>query len=172
MIRKALPEEFQEVRLFYHAVIDGLEGREHHPKWQKDVYPSPEDLMTEIEEGNLYLYLCDGQIAGSMVLNKKHSREYDDVSWPEKLQSGEFFVIHMLGIRSDFEGRGLAREMVRFAIHLAKESGLKAVRLDVIEGNLPAERLYESMGFKHIDTISIFYEVVGSMNFSIYEYRL
>jgi ribosomal protein S18 acetylase RimI-like enzyme len=41
---------------------------------------------------------------------------------------------------------GLAREMVQYAIDLAKRNGKRAIRLDVLRGNLPAEKMYTSLG--------------------------
>ncbi len=76
-------------------------------------------------------------------------------------------VIHMLGVHSDFAGKGLARKMVRFAVEEAKSRGMKAIRLDVLEGNLPAERLYVSEGFVYVDTLQLFYEDTGRTNFNL-----
>ena len=81
-------------------------------------------------------------------------------------------VIHMLGVHGDFAGRGLAKEMVRFALELAKAAGMKAVRLDVLKGNVPAEKLYEGEGFKLVDTAKLFYEDTGRVDFKMYEYEI
>ena len=84
----------------------------------------------------------------------------------------EFMVIHMLGVHNDFAGRGVAKEMVRFAIETAKAAGMKAIRLDVLEGNVPAERLYASLGFIYVDTIKLFYEDTGRVDFKLFELDL
>ncbi len=76
----------------------------------------------------------------------------------------------MLGVHGDFAGRGLAKEMMRFALELAKTAGMKAVRLDVLRGNVPAEKLYEGEGFTYVDTIKLFYEDTGRVDFKMYEY--
>ena len=75
----------------------------------------------------------------------------------------------MLGVHSDFAGQGLAKEMVRFAIGTAKTAGMKAIRLDVLKGNVPAERLYEDLGFIYVDTLKLFYEDTGRVDFELYE---
>ena len=169
-IRKALPEEYDKVRYFYYSLIDALEGTRYHPKWQKDVYPAPEELRAVVEAGELYYGVADGRIAAAMAVNGKCNDEYRDVRWPTELAQGEFMVIHMLGVHGDFAGRGLAKEMVRYAIGLAKAAGMKAVRLDVLKGNLPAEKLYEREGFAYVDTVKLFYEDTGRVDFKMYEY--
>ena len=44
-------------------------------------------------------------------------------------------------------GRGLARRLLAHAEVLARQSGMRALRLDVCVGNVPAIRLYEQCGF-------------------------
>jgi ribosomal protein S18 acetylase RimI-like enzyme len=59
--------------------------------------------------------------------------------------------------------------MVRFAIETARAAGMKAIRLDVLKGNVPAERLYPAMGFTYVDTIKLFYEDTGRVDFELFE---
>ena len=54
-ITKVLPEEYQEVRSFYHTVIDSFQDAAFHPMWKKDIYPSPEELRDAIAEGSLFI---------------------------------------------------------------------------------------------------------------------
>ena len=46
------------------------------------------------------------------------------------------------------------------------------MRLDVLEGNVPAERLYEGFGFRYLATMPMFYEDTGWTNYELYEYPL
>lgn len=172
MISKAFPEEYDSVRLFYHSLIDAMEGTTYHPKWQKDIYPAPESLRLAVEAGELYIGWVDGRMAAAMVLNQKCNPEYEEAAWPTPLNRAEFMVIHMLGVHRDFERQGLAKEMVRFAISTAKNRGMKAIRLDVLKGNVPAERLYPALGFNLVDTIQLIYDDTGRADFKLYELML
>ena len=58
----------------------------------------------------------------------------------------------------------------RMAIAMAREKGIKTVRLDVLEGNLPAEKAYGKVGFQYVDTVRMFYEDTGWTNYKLYEY--
>ena len=171
-ITKAEVEEYTEVRLFYHSLIDAIQGAEYHPMWQKDIYPDPDDLCSAIEEGTLYIGRCGERIAGAMVVNQKYNDEYEQASWPSALKAGEFLVIHMLGVHRDFTGRGFAKQLVQYAVDLASAAGKKAVRLDVLKGNVPAIRLYESYGFVYVETMTMFYEDTGWMEFALYEMKM
>ena len=44
--------------------------------------------------------------------------------------------------------------------------------LDVLEGNLPAKKLYESVGFQYIERMELFYEDTGLAGFWLYELEL
>lgn len=63
-------------------------------------------------------------------------------------------------------------EMVQYAIDLAKRNGKHAIRLDVLHGNLPAEKLYTSLGFRYADALKLYYECTGWADFELYEYLL
>ena len=62
--------------------------------------------------------------------------------------------------------------MMEEAVKIAEDMGLKALRLDVLEGNLPAERLYEKVGFQCAGSLNIFYEDTGWADFNLYEYEI
>jgi ribosomal protein S18 acetylase RimI-like enzyme len=61
---------------------------------------------------------------------------------------------------------------VQFAIDYASANNCKVIRLDVLNGNRNAERLYRSMGFQYVHTLPMFYEDTGWTNFDLYEYLL
>ena len=62
--------------------------------------------------------------------------------------------------------------MVQFAIDAARENGQKVIRLDVLKGNVPAEKLYAERGFKYLHTLPMFYEDTGWTDYELYELRL
>ena len=62
--------------------------------------------------------------------------------------------------------------MVRFVIDKAGTDGMKAIRLDVLKGNLPAEKLYVGLGFTYLHTLKMFYEDTGWTDYELYEYKL
>lgn len=50
-------------------------------------------------------------------------------------------------IHQEFHNAGLGTAMIKLALDLAKKQGLRRIRLEVIEGNRAAVRLYEKAGF-------------------------
>jgi ribosomal protein S18 acetylase RimI-like enzyme len=52
----------------------------------------------------------------------------------------------------DYRGKGLARQLVNRTIEHAREHGAEICVLEVRDDNLPAYKLYESLGFIHYDS--------------------
>lgn len=171
-IRTARADEFEKVRGFYHKLIDMMEGSEFHPRWEKFVYPSDDFMRSSIERGELYIGLLGGEIAAAMALNGEGAEGYDEAPWNVSAADGEFSVIHALGVLPSYHGRGFARELVDAAKEIARDLGGKTLRLDVLDGNLPAVKLYESEGFRLVSRVKLFYEDTGLTDFLLYEYAL
>ena len=72
----------------------------------------------------------------------------------------------------DYTGRGYAKALVQEAIALARKNHKKAVLLDVLGGNLPAQRLYTGLGFQYVSTVNMYYADTGWTDFLLYEYPL
>lgn len=171
-IRKAIENEYEAVRAFYHSIIDNMKNAEYKPMWEKDIYPAPEFLLESIQKGEIYIGLHENEIAAVMVLNHQCNEGYKEYDWQIKVTDSEISVIHALGVHPKFKGQGFAKQMVLKAFDIARENSQKVIRLDVLEGNLPAEKLYPALGFKYMDTVKMYYEDTGWTNFKLYEYVL
>lgn len=171
-IRLARREEFEAVRAFYHAVTDALARAEFSPGWKKDIYPSPEDLRGALEAKQLYVGEIGERIVAAMTVNHECNEGYAKVSWPTEAAPEEVTLIHALGVHPAVSGQGLGKALVRFVMTLAQQGGQKALRLDVLAGNLPAERLYTGLGFRYVDSQQMFYEDTGWTQYDLYEYVL
>lgn len=171
-IRQAQEEEYQSVRAFYYALIDMMQSTEYKPGWEKGVYPSDEYLLESILNQTLYIGQVDGEIVAAMIVNHDCNEGYTNISWGVDASKEEITVIHALGVLPSCGGKGFAKIMVEKAISLAKTTGQKALRLDVLSGNLPAEKLYTGMGFQYRNTTTMYYEDTGWTNFLLYEYPL
>ena len=92
---------------------------------------------------------------------------YADAPW--QIDSDEVIVLHVLAVHPYYRGKGLARRLVENVIEQERKAGKKALRLDVIENNTTAEKLYQKLGFRYIQTKTPYYDVVGEMTFKLYE---
>ena len=169
-IRTADSSDYSNVIDFYYSLIDAMEDAEYKPGWEKDIYPTQEFLIRSIESNELYIGEMDGQIVSCMVVNHEYNDGYKDIQWSVEVKDSELFVIHALGVNSVFSGKGIAKQMVQQVIKIAHENNIKTIRLDVLEGNIPAEKAYTKMGFIYLDTIQMFYEDTGWTNYKLFEF--
>ena len=164
-IQRANSKQFQPVRAFYHAVIDGVGDSTDSVGWKKDIYPSPDFLKNSIGNGELYIAAEGETIVGAFVLNHQYNSEYRTVQWPTKAEDAEITVIHALGVHPAHTGKGIAKQMVQFAVDFARER----VGVPFAVGR---DKLYTGMGIQYLHTLPMFYEDTGWTEFQLYEYRL
>lgn len=167
-IRKAKKAELDGVMEFYHKLIDKMQELPFNHIWEKGVYPKRSFISDAIENEELYIMTDSSDMIASVILN--HNLDgYDDVKWNIDAEKDQILVIHAIAVSPEYLGKGYGKQMVRFAIETAKEMGLKAIRLDVLPGNIPAERAYVSEGFRYVDTKTMSYGNAGVRNYSLYE---
>ena len=171
-IRKAAKDDYPDVREFYYELTDSLASSQYSPGWERDIYPTQEWLIESIEKQKMYLGELNGKIVSCMVVNQEYNDGYKEIDWKVDAKDSELLVIHALGVAADYSGRGFAKQMVRYVIDMAKEQGIKAIRLDVLEGNLPAEKSYVKVGFEYVGTVPMFYEDTGWTNYKAFEYAV
>ena len=81
-------------------------------------------------------------------------------------------MLHTLGVAPAMQGRGVAKRVVAECLATAREKGAKCVRLDVLGGNEPAEKLYLAVGFYFVEAKTMYYEDTGWTEFRMFEYKL
>ena len=171
-IRAAGPEEEEAVVSFYGEMIDKMQACEYRPTWKLGVYPTGEGLRALVEKRQVFLGLEGQRIVAAMVLNHDCNESYADVHWETSAAEDEITVLHLLCVLPEFGGGGRGRQMLDFARNYAAAGAQKVIRLDVMEENLPAIRLYDAAGFRRLETRRMFYESTGWTNFVMYEYAL
>lgn len=167
IFRKAEKVDFYKIRSLYWNLIDQDQDDPSFPHWKKEIHPSDEMILDSIDKGDLYV-LADGEkIAACVIANDEKVEGYADAPW--QVDSDDIIVLHVLAVHPDHRGKGLARRLVENVIEQERKAGKKALRLDVIENNTTAERLYQKLGFRYIQTKTLYYDVVGEMTFKLYE---
>ena len=58
-------------------------------------------------------------------------------------------VLHTLAVDPDMNGRGIGSKVIEFCVDKAQAEGSRALRVDIVPGNLPARKLYEKNGFTY-----------------------
>ncbi|MDD7408969.1 MAG: GNAT family N-acetyltransferase [Anaerovoracaceae bacterium] len=174
-IRLATTDEMENVRDFYFRLISDMANMKYQPAWKKAVYPSDVLITDSIKNGELYVVPADDEehdYMGAMIMNREYNFDYSNVKWSIKAEKDEIEVIHLLGVPVVFQGQGIATFMVEESKKIAKEKGARAIRLDVLDTNLPAHQLYQKAGFAYVDSLNEPYEDGQPSKFLLYEYVL
>lgn len=168
-VRPLGPGEGDRAVAFYWDMIDAMPDTEDLPRWKKGIYPKESFLRASVEAGELHAAEENGEILGAMVCNGTGSSGCAGTLWPSGAPDDRCLVVHALGVHASRAREGIGKLLVQHAAGLAKERGLAAVRLDVLSGNDPAERLYRGQGFQYVRTVNMYYEDTGWHDFKLFE---
>jgi ribosomal protein S18 acetylase RimI-like enzyme len=149
-----------------------MRNSQYKPGWKMGIYPTEQLIKNAILEQTLLLQHMEDDLVGAMILNNDCEPEYENVKWQIDANKTEVMVIHLLGVSHIYQGKGIAKQMVSSVIDMCRKNSIKAIRLDVLKRNIPAAKLYTSIGFQYIDSVEIFYEDTGLMDFQLYELLL
>jgi len=117
-----------------------------------DVYPNREIFLNHITDNSLYLVVsADQEIMACIVLNEHKDPEYEEIKW--KYNEGKSAVIHRLMVHPNYEGKGIAKELVEYAERLAKENQSCSIRLDVFTQNHRAVKFYKNLGYEMVGKV-------------------
>jgi ribosomal protein S18 acetylase RimI-like enzyme len=103
-------------------------------------YLSP-DVNTHL---NGFVWVDNGRIVGNVTVSRNS-------------QGSKHWFISNVAVAKSHRRQGIARAFMETAVDFVKETRGHVVSLQVRQGNEPAVRLYESMGFRYISAISYLY---------------
>ncbi|HEY45900.1 MAG: hypothetical protein AMJ88_12010 [Anaerolineae bacterium SM23_ 63] len=89
-----------------------------------------------------YVWEEDGQMVGFTNTN----RQGDTDTW----------YISAVGVRPDYRRRGIAQKLVQATNELICEHGGTRTLLDMTDGNVPAYKLYEKLGYEHYSSSGMY----------------
>lgn len=152
-------EELDQAMVLY----DSGRNREFCP-WTED-YPTREDIQRDIGQGDLF---CFRDEAGRLIACIAKDR--DEVTAQLPFWSKEYepaAELSRLVVADGYEGRGIARDLIRAMMEELKRRGYAGVHYLVVEANVPAMRSYRVLNFTKVGEADEF----GS-HFLCYEHKL
>ena len=160
------------VRAKYIEVIEHTKDMNIHARWIYGQHPSDTLIQTYIDRKEMYL-LMDGQnVAGMTAIAMYQGEDYHEILWSQNLKDDEVASLHILTVVPEYQGKGVSKKMMEEIFSLAMEKGKKAIRLDTLASNIPAQHMYEKLGFKYCGQQTLFAENTGWTDFLYYELEL
>ena len=171
-IRKCREADVAATGAFYDDVVLWLDHHINYPKWMYKIYPSESWVKQMTEAGEQYICVDGKKIVGAFVLNADPQGNYRKGNWSLDLPDGAYMVLHALAISPELQERGLGVEVVRFCTEKAKADSYRAIRLDIVPGNIPAKKLYEKTGFRYVVDADLERGIPHIPTFSLFELNL
>lgn len=136
-------------------------------QWNDD-YPSIEVFENDIELNQLWVLKDDDKIIGSIVISSIIDEEYKTVDWLTPTDYNCY--IHRLAVHPEYQGQGLAQQLMTFAENYAKEHKFASIRLDTFSVNARNNRFYQKRGYQKLG--NIFFQKQSEHPFHCYELTL
>ncbi len=91
-----------------------------------------EFFLRRIKESHVFVAVEGGEVIGFVDVELR----------------GEEGVVEGIAVKEEYRGLGVGKRLLSAALAFLAYLGVKRIRLMTLEGNIPARRLYESLGFK------------------------
>jgi RimJ/RimL family protein N-acetyltransferase len=160
MIRIAKERDLSQVEEIYNELLDHEAATISYTNWHKGLYPTLACAKAAFEQNTLFVGEENGVLYGCVILNQIQPPEYANIHWNLPIDSESVMVIHTLCIRPSWAGKGKGKEFIRFCEDYARSKDWRVIRLDTYEGNIPACRLYSSIGYSYVGTTKFHFQNV------------
>jgi GNAT superfamily N-acetyltransferase len=133
-----------------------------------DGYPSEQIFAQDIEAGELWIAETgDGVLTGVAAFTSTPGHAYDAAGWD--VDEPAVFS-HRLAVDPDQRGSGVAVALMQQAEQVARERGVRTLRVDTGIENLPAQRLIERLSYQFVGEIPLAFR--PGLRVRCYEKRL
>ena len=149
MIRLAKKQEIGEILTLTNACAQAMIAQGIY-QWNQH-YPSRTAFQQDVSRGELYVLEKQDKIVGIVVISTLMDLEYEPIAW--LTPNGNNVYIHRLGVHPQYQGQGLARQLMDFAESQARKAQMDSVRLDTFSQNKRNQKFYVNRGYKQLGNI-------------------
>ncbi|WP_246553035.1 GNAT family N-acetyltransferase [Paenibacillus tritici] len=142
-IRRARSGEIGEIMNLISKCVQVMQAG-GSDQWNES-YPNREVISEDIHKGTLFVCLDREAIAGILVLDENQAEQYKSIEWTQA--QGPHLIMHRLAVHPEFQGKGIARQLIAFAEEFARSGGYTSIRLDTYAKNHRVLKLYPSLGY-------------------------
>ena len=121
-------------------------------QWQ-DGYPNRDIIRQDIESEESYVLTMDRVIAATGVVSFQKEDVYDRIYDGRWLSDGQYAVIHRVAVADGYRGRRLSSAFIELAERLCSERGVRSIKVDTHEDNLPMQTVLKNNGFQYCGII-------------------
>ena len=172
MIEMAKKEDIEGIVKIYNSILDKEEEGLLSIGWAKGVYPTEETARAALENQELYVVKENRKIVAAAIINQKQVAEYKDCNWQYECQDNEALVLHTLVVDPKRSKNGYGKEFLLFYEALAKEKGLKYLRMDTNAKNIVARAFYKKSGYREAGIVDCVFNKIPGVKLVCIEKRI
>ncbi|NVO32625.1 GNAT family N-acetyltransferase [Hymenobacter lapidiphilus] len=151
LLRLATPADLPALLTLLAQVVPLMQAAGNQ-QWSAD-YPNEAVFRTDMEAGHLWVAELAGQLAGFAALTHNHQdAEYAQADWDFAEPA---LVTHRLAVAPAARGRGVAAALLAQADVLARQQGLRVLRLDTNSENQATRQLFPKLGYRFAGEIGL-----------------
>jgi ribosomal protein S18 acetylase RimI-like enzyme len=135
-------------------------------QWDDD-YPNARVFERDVELAQLWVGEIEGAVAGVAAITTDQEPEYAHVGWDITEAA---VVVHRLAVDPAFRGQGVAAALMIEAESVARERGIRVLRVDTNSHNEATQRLFPKLGYTFAGEIGLGFR--PGLRFLCYEKRL
>ena len=121
-------------------------------QWQNN-YPNEEVINNDIENGESYVMLENGNIIATTVISFTKEKSYENIIDGKWITNDKYGVIHRIAVDSNYKGLGLSHEIIKYSEELCLSNNIHSIRVDTHEENIPMQNLLKKNNFKYCGII-------------------
>ncbi len=152
MIKKATNSQLDEILNLTKACAKHMISKGIY-QWNEH-YPSRSAFEEDLKRDELYTYTQLDAIAGTIVISDLKDDIYEPVTWLTPADA-RCIYIHRLAVHPDFQGQGIAQQMMNYAEEFARKNGFVSVRLDTFSQNSRNNQFYQKRGYQKLEEIYV-----------------
>ncbi len=165
MIRKANINDIDKIWGIYDEILTLEEQGPAVAGWVRGSYPTVETARTGLENDELFVLEIDGQVVGSMILNKRQDAHYPLGKWQYDADDEEVMVLHSFVVSPSHARKGYGEMLFKFYEEYAVENGCKYLRFSTNATNYRSRNFYRKMNVT--EACELEREIRGKKGYSI-----
>ncbi len=118
----------------WHGLLEGVDSHRTRDK---------------IEEGKVFIYRDNDQIAGMVMLLPDPS-EWDEMLWQDQPIVEDAIYLHRIAVNRSYANGGLGKKILKWACGSVHFEGKSRIRLDCVADNQFLNAYYKTAGFTYL----------------------
>lgn len=118
-------------------------------QWDED-YPTIDIVENDIDDGNCYVMKDNNRSVAYVAINEEEEGLNRTVC---STNEGKSLAIHRLCVHPTFQGKGIAKTILKFIEEFSNKNNYACIRLDAYSENKNALKLYENFGYNKVGEV-------------------